>query len=66
MEKEIKSSDYSYQLPSDRIAIYPLEQRDHAKLMLYDQGKISHQHFYDLPGLLPDNATLFFNDTRII
>ncbi|MFZ1808545.1 MAG: S-adenosylmethionine:tRNA ribosyltransferase-isomerase [Cyclobacteriaceae bacterium] len=66
MEKEIKSSDYSYQLPSDRIAIYPLEQRDHAKLMLYDQGKISHQHFYDLPGLLPDNATLFFNDTRVI
>ncbi|MEQ8361647.1 MAG: S-adenosylmethionine:tRNA ribosyltransferase-isomerase [Cyclobacteriaceae bacterium] len=66
MEKEIKSSDYAYHLPDDRIAIHPLEQRDHAKLMLYTQGKISHQHFHELPALLPDNATLFFNDTRVI
>lgn len=66
MKKEINSRDYSYHLPDDRIAIHPLEQRDHAKLLLYQQGKITHQHFSDLPALLPDDATLFFNDTRVI
>ncbi len=66
MEKEIKSSDYSYHLPDDRIAIHPLEQRDHSQLLVYRKGKISHQHFYDLPDLLPDNASLFFNDTKVI
>ncbi|MEZ4944540.1 MAG: S-adenosylmethionine:tRNA ribosyltransferase-isomerase [Cyclobacteriaceae bacterium] len=66
MEKEIKSSDYVYHLPDDRIAIHPLEQRDHAKLMVYAQGKITHQHFYDLPALLPSDAALFFNDTKVI
>ncbi|MEP2671389.1 MAG: S-adenosylmethionine:tRNA ribosyltransferase-isomerase [Cyclobacteriaceae bacterium] len=66
MEKEIKSSDYSYHLPADRIAIHPLEQRDHSKLLVYRKGKVSHQHFYDLPDLLPDNASLFFNDTKVI
>lgn len=66
MEKEIKSSDYSYHLPDDRIAIHPLAQRDHAKLMVYKNQRISHQHFHDLPALLPTNATLFFNDTKVI
>ncbi len=66
MQKKIKSSDYTYPLPEDRIAIHPLKQRDHAKLLFYQNGKISHQHFYDLPDLLSANSTLFFNDTRVI
>ncbi|MBZ0245793.1 MAG: S-adenosylmethionine:tRNA ribosyltransferase-isomerase [Cyclobacteriaceae bacterium] len=66
MKREIKSRDYSYHLPDDRIAIHPLEQRDHTKLLLYQHGKISDQRFNDLPTLLPDDATLFFNDTRVI
>jgi len=66
MQKEIKSSDYIYPLPEAKIAIHPLEPRDHAKLLLYQNGEISHQHFYDLPQLLPSNATLFFNDTKVI
>lgn len=66
MQKEIKSSDYTYPLPEDRIAIHPLKQRDHAKLLFYQNGEISHQHFYDLPDLLPAHSTLFFNDTRVI
>lgn len=63
---EINSQDYTYILPEDRIALHPLKDRDQSKLLVYKGGVISHQKFSDLPNLLPNNATLFFNDTRVI
>ena len=66
MQKKIRLSDYTYHLPEDKVALYPLAQRDHAKLLFYRQGKIRHHRFRDLPGLLPPCSTLFFNDTRVI
>jgi S-adenosylmethionine:tRNA ribosyltransferase-isomerase len=62
----ININDYKYELPQERIALYPLEQRDHSKLLVYQQGNIRHQHFYDLSQFLPEGATLFFNDTKVI
>ncbi|MEM6343394.1 MAG: S-adenosylmethionine:tRNA ribosyltransferase-isomerase [Bacteroidota bacterium] len=62
----IRLSDYHYDLPEERIAQKPLNQRDQSKLLRYKEGKISHQQFVDLPGLLPENAQLFFNDTKVI
>jgi len=58
--------DYTYDLPPERIALYPLEARDESKLLYYKNGKINHQRFIDLVGLLPKNSLLFFNDTRVI
>ncbi len=59
-------SDYSYNLPNERIAQHPLEQRDHSKLQVYNKGQITHAHFYELDHYLPENAFLFFNNTKVI
>lgn len=62
---EIKLSDYKYNLPEERIAKFPLKNRDESKLLLYS-GEISHHHFANLPDLLPQGTSLFFNDTKVI
>ena len=64
--KSIRIEDYDYPLPDERIARYPLAERDHSKLLCLRNGEISEHHFYDLPGLLPQDAMLVFNDTRVI
>lgn len=56
---------YDYELPEQRIAFKPLDKRDASRLLVYNQGYISHQNFSDLPGLLPENGRLFFNETKI-
>jgi len=58
--------DYNYPLPEERIAKFPLPQRDQARLLLYKHGKISHQQFFNINSLLPDDALIFFNDTKVI
>ena len=63
---QIKLSDYTYELPEDRIAQQPLKQRDRSKLLMYRQGEISHHHFFQLPDLLLDENMLVFNDTKVI
>ena len=63
---DISISDYTYTLPPERIAVYPLANRDQSKLLFYDRGTIHHQIFSSLPGLLPSNSLLFFNDTKVI
>jgi S-adenosylmethionine:tRNA ribosyltransferase-isomerase len=59
-------NDYRYDLPGEKIALHPLPDRDQSKLLVYRNGKIEHSHFHQLPGLLPENAFLFFNDTKVI
>ena len=62
----IDVNNFTYELPAERIAIYPLPERDQSKLLFYNSGKIAHHKFVDLPHLLPDQSTLFFNDTKVI
>ncbi|WP_296122193.1 S-adenosylmethionine:tRNA ribosyltransferase-isomerase, partial [uncultured Porphyromonas sp.] len=65
--KNIRISDYSYPLPEERIAKYPLRERDHSKLLhLSPEGTISEHHFYDLPSLLSPEDLMVMNDTRVI
>ena len=64
--KSLRIEDYDYPLPNERIARYPLEQRDHSKLLCLKGDTISEHHFYDLPTMLPPKAMLVFNDTRVI
>lgn len=59
-------SDFHYELPENRIAKYPLAQRDQSKLLLWNAGEITHHTFSHLSELLPVNATLFFNNTKVI
>ena len=64
--KEIHISDYNYPLPDDRIAKFPLPQRDHSKLLLYRHGEVNEDLFYNLPKYLPKGALMVFNNTRVI
>ena len=64
--RHIQISDYNYALPDERIAKYPLPQRDHSKLLLYRQGEVSDDVFYNLPSHLPQGALMVFNNTRVI
>jgi S-adenosylmethionine:tRNA ribosyltransferase-isomerase len=53
-------------LPDERIARFPLAQRDRAKLLTYIAGNIGHTAFTALPALLPQNSLLVFNETKVI
>ncbi|MBR3512865.1 MAG: S-adenosylmethionine:tRNA ribosyltransferase-isomerase [Bacteroidaceae bacterium] len=64
--KHIKIADYAYPLPEERIAKYPLQQRDASKLLIYNQGHISHTTFSHLPEFLPEGSLMVMNNTRVI
>ncbi len=63
---DIKINQFDYELPNDRIAKYPLKNRDESKLLLYNKGTISEETFKNLPQFLPKNSLLVFNNTRVI
>ena len=64
--KHIQIRDYDYPLPDDRIAKFPLPERDSSKLLVYEGGRISDTTFRSLPSLLPEGALMVFNNTRVI
>lgn len=66
MIPEIRISDYDYCLPDDRIAKFPLERRDISKLLVYRQGEISEDIFYNIPSYLQKGETMVFNDTKVV
>lgn len=61
---EIKS--YDYNLPDDRIAKYPLAERDQSKLLIFRNGEIEQKHFFNLPEQIPAGSLIVFNNTRVI
>lgn len=58
--------DYQYDLPPEKIAEFPLPDRDASKLLVYENGNIQDKNFTDLPGKLPANALMLLNNTRVI
>lgn len=64
--RHIAIADYDYPLPNERIAKFPLAKRDHSKLLVYRNGNISESQFFHLPELLPGDAMLIFNNTKVI
>lgn len=64
--KHIHIADYNYPLPSERIAKYPLKERDQSKLLLYRQGEVGEDVFANLSAYLPKGSLLVFNNTRVI
>lgn len=69
MENEaynILIKDYDYNLPHERIAEFPLLERDQSKLLIYKNGEIADDHFFNLPEHLPPGSTLILNNTRVI
>jgi S-adenosylmethionine:tRNA ribosyltransferase-isomerase len=58
--------DYTYELPAGRIAPAPLPDRDASRLLVYRQGALADHRFHELPGQLPPDALLVFNNTKVV
>jgi S-adenosylmethionine:tRNA ribosyltransferase-isomerase len=58
--------DYTYHLPNERIADFPLSRRDASKLLVYKEGSINDDVFRNLSHHLSPPATVIFNNTRVI
>ena len=66
MIPSVKIEDYNYTLPDERIAKYPLSERDASKLLRYRDGKVDEFIFKEIPSLLPSGAIMVFNDTKVV
>ena len=64
--QELSIKDFSYHLPEERIAQFPLEARDQSKLLVWNNGQISETQFDQLANLLEAGDALYFNNTRVI
>lgn len=64
--KEIHIKDYNYPLPDERIAKFPLSERDSSKLLVYKSGEVMEDTFRSLPQYLPKGALMVFNNTKVI
>jgi S-adenosylmethionine:tRNA ribosyltransferase-isomerase len=64
--RDININDYDYDLPEDRIAQYPVEERDKSQLLIYKDGIISKDIFRNIDEWLPSDSLLVFNNTRVI
>lgn len=64
--KKLAIKDFVYELPEERIAKFPLPERDQSKLLHYRQGKLADYTFTDLPQLLPADTLLVYNDTKVV
>lgn len=63
---QLQIKDYTYDLPEERIARYPLAERDLSKLLIYKKGNISEDVYRNLPAHIPGNSLLVFNNTKVI
>ena len=64
--EEILIEDYNYPLPDERIAKYPLTERDQSKLLVYRDGQVGEDKFCRVGEYLPDGSLLIYNNTRVI
>ena len=64
--KHIRIAEFNYELPDERIAKFPLAERDSSKLLLYRHGEVSEDVFRNLPQYLPKGALMVFNNTKVI
>jgi S-adenosylmethionine:tRNA ribosyltransferase-isomerase len=64
--QQISIKDFSYDLPNERIAKYPLSERDLSKLLVYKKHTIAESHYNCIDEFLSDHTLLFFNNTKVI
>lgn len=64
--KNLSITDYTYDLPEDRIAKFPLAERDSSRLLIYQNGVINEDQYRQLPSHLPADALLVFNNTKVV
>lgn len=65
-QRHIDIADYRYPLPEERIALYPLAERDASKLLVYQDGEMRESRFARLGDFLPADTLLVMNETRVV
>ncbi len=65
---ELRTADFYYDLPEERIAQHPVEPRDHSRLLVVrrESHAVEHKHFYDIVDELREGDTLVVNDSKVI
>ncbi|NLA49802.1 MAG: S-adenosylmethionine:tRNA ribosyltransferase-isomerase, partial [Bacteroidales bacterium] len=63
---KINIDDFDYDLPEEKIALYPARERDGSKLLVHSGDKTKEDIFRNIADYLTDNALLVFNNTRVI
>ena len=66
MIPELRIEDYNYPLPDEKIARYPLQERDASKLLIYKNKSVTHSTFTDISHLVPSDSLMIFNDTKVV
>jgi S-adenosylmethionine:tRNA ribosyltransferase-isomerase len=64
--KNISIEDFSYELPDDRIARYPLDERDSSRLLVFRDGRIGETIYRNISDYLPDQSLLVFNNSKVV
>jgi len=64
--KALAISAFGYDLPDEKIATYPLAQREASKLLVWKKGQISESHYHAIENHLPASSLLVFNNSRVI
>ena len=64
--KDIQIKDFTYELPENRIAKYPLPERDSSKLLVYRNGKIEESTYTKVDTFISEDSLLIFNNTKVI
>lgn len=62
----MKTTDFDFELPEDRIALRPADPRDSARMLVVQDGELSDRQMFNLPDCLRAGDILVFNDTRVI
>ncbi len=64
--KDIKIEAYNYTLPEEKIAAFPLAERDSSKLLIYKAGQIEDQQFNMIAAYLPEDTLMVYNQTKVV
>lgn len=64
--RTLRIADYTYDLPDERIAAFPLPQRDQSKLLVYREGQIQSETFSSIPDFIPEGALLVLNTAKVV
>lgn len=64
--RALKIEDFTYNLPKEKIAQYPLKERDESKLLIFEHGVIKEDIYKNIAHYLDDNTTLVFNQTKVM
>jgi S-adenosylmethionine:tRNA ribosyltransferase-isomerase len=64
--KDLRIEDYTYNLPDERIAKYPLAVRDVSKLLIYENGQLTEDIYRNLAHHIPAGSLMVFNQTRVV